>query len=244
MNVKYRMAENMILPGMSDFNVWTKIHKFSEIEIKPNTLVLCDIDETFLHHPAINNTWIMLIHNFFCIQTQKRLGKLDNNMAYLAARRYIDEIIDAIPFRHTDEEGFFAMMNSAEDFAFVTARYPTAKEFTHSNLRSMNLDPENFNIHYCGDIAKGEYIMQNFDLSKYDHVVFIDDQLRNLENVYFVVPHSRVEIYHFKYEMEMSSYDYYPLPPGIDPNLRFDGEMLRDISIRMNNGNDSDKQQN
>jgi hypothetical protein len=136
-----------------------------------------------------------------------------------------------VPFKHTDEEGFFAMMNSAAEFAFITARHPTAKDFTDSNFRSMNLDPDNFQIHYCGDIAKGEYIMQNFDLSKYDYVVFIDDQLRNLENVCMVVPHHRLEAYQFKYEIDVSPYDYYPLPPEFDPKLRFDGENLRDISI-------------
>jgi len=219
-------SSSFVLPGMSDFHVWTTINKFSEIEIKPNTIVLCDIDDTFLHHPAINNTWTLVIYSFFQEQSRTIFGSVDNKLAFHAARRYIDEVIDNMPFQYTDKDGFFSMMNSAAYFAFVTARHVNSKEFTYSNLRSMNLDPENFQIHFCGDMAKGEYIERNFDLTKYDHVIFIDDQMRNLENVYLVTSHPKLELYQFKYEIEMSPYDYYPLPPGFNPNLKFNGTEL------------------
>ena len=45
--------------------LWTTIRAFGEIEIKPNTIVLCDIDDTLLHHPAFNHKWITLIHTLF-----------------------------------------------------------------------------------------------------------------------------------------------------------------------------------
>jgi hypothetical protein len=76
---------------------------------------------------------------------------------------------------------------------------------------------------------KGEYITHNFDVSKYDCVIFIDDQPRNLENVFLLVFHDNLQLYEFQFIREESPYDYYPLPPGFNPNMRFDGVMLRDI---------------
>jgi hypothetical protein len=121
------------------------------------------------------------------------------------------------------------MLKSATDFAFVTARHPSSKDFTYSNMRGMNIDLEQIPIHFCGDVGKGEYIRQFIDLTKYEHVVFIDDQIRNLENVYLITSHPGLKLYHFKYENEISPYDYYPLPPGFNPNLKFDGQELRNV---------------
>lgn len=216
--------------SISELPHWKTICKFSEIDVKPNTLILCDIDDTLLHHPAINNSWIMLIHNFFYIQSMKTFGVHDKHLAYSAAERYIEEVLIEIPIRHTDREGFFAMLEKATDFAFVTARSPEAKNFTYSNLKSIDVPYKKYPIHFCGYIAKGEYINMYFDLSKYDHIVFIDDQERNLLNVGTIACHSNIELYKFAFNMEVSPYDYYPLPPGFDPNLKFDGVLLRDVT--------------
>jgi hypothetical protein len=94
----------------------------------------------------------------------------------------------------------------------------------------LDIDPEKYAVHFSGNMSKGDYINMNFDLSKYDRVVFIDDQPRNLENVFLRVFHQNLELYKFQYEREESPFDYYPLPPGFNPNLRFDGEMLVDVS--------------
>jgi hypothetical protein len=224
------MAESVILPGIEETQLWKTIGKFSEIEIKPNTLVLCDIDDTLMHHPALNNAWIMVIHNFFLMRSKTVFNIYDKQLAYLAAERYIEDILREIPIRHTDREGFFSMAEKATDFAFVTARSPEAKDFTHSNLESIDISPNKYPIHFCGFTAKGEYINTHFDLSKYDYIVFIDDQERNLYNVASVLYHPNLELYKFAFTMEIPPFEYYPLPPGFNPNLKFDGELLIDIS--------------
>ena len=212
------------LPALID-SFWTTIHKFSEINIKPNTIVLCDIDDTLLHHPAINNSWITLINTFFYMKRKAYdKKKIEDEIA-----KYIDDTYDTIPFQHTDRDGFFAMLENAHKFVFITARTLNAKDFTYSNLISLDIDPEQYPVHFCGYEPKGEYINRHFDLSKYDHVVFIDDQIRNLENVFLITNHLGLEVYRFKHEMDESPYAYYPLPPGFNPNLRFDGEFLRQI---------------
>lgn len=140
--------------------------------------------------------------------------------------QYIEKIFKEIPIRHTDRDGFLSVIEKASDFAFVTARSVEAKEFTYENLRGLDIDPEKYPVHFCGYEPKGEYINKTFDLKKYEYIVFIDDQQRNLENVFVLLSHPGLELYKFKYELECSPYDYYPLPPGFNPRLRFDGECV------------------
>jgi len=220
---------NITLPGIYDSKLWKPIHSFSEIEVSPNTLILCDIDDTLLHHPAINNDWVHVIYLFFTQQYYSTHGSYNRVQSEIDTNQYLDTVFESIPMRHTDREGFFAMLDKAADFAFVTARGSVAKDFTYSNLRSIDIDPEKYPVHFCGYMDKGEYITQHFDMSKYDRVIFIDDQPRNLENVFLLVFHDNLQLYEFQFIREESPYDYYPLPPGFDPNMRFDGVMLRDI---------------
>ena len=225
------MTEYMEFPALTDssFSFWKPIHKFSEIDIKPNTLVLCDIDDTLLHHPAINNSWISLINTFFYVKHES-ISDVDNKTnAVHEINKYIDEVFNTIPMRHTDRDGFFDMVEKTHEFAFVTARTSTAKDFTYSNLRSLGIDPDVYKVHFCGYEPKGQYIKRHFDLTKYENVVFIDDQTRNLENVLLIITHIGLKLYKFKHELNESPLDYYPLPPGFNPDFKFDGEMLRRI---------------
>lgn len=222
------MTEYMEFPALTDseFHFWKTIKKFSEINIQPNTLILCDIDDTLLHHPAINNAWNLLINTFFYMQHHAETGLYDRLESQKKTDQFCNHIFDTVPFQHTDRDGFFAMVEKAAEFVFVTARYEVAKEFTYGNLRSIDVDPEVYKVHFCGGVAKGEYIIKNFDLAKYDHVIFIDDQTPNLENVLLRVNHADLKLYQFKRDKTNDPATYYTLPPGFNPMLRFDGENI------------------
>lgn len=200
---------------------WKKIHKFSEIEVRPNTLILCDIDDTILHHPAINHSWIAVIHRFFSAKCD-----YDDSKAYSKTNRYLNTVYEEIPMRHTDKEGFFEMVDKAAEFAFVTARDESAKIFTYENLRCIGVDPDKYPVHFCGGSNKGDHIQQNFDLSKYEHVIFIDDQSHNLENVFLLVFHPGLEVYKFEFAERPPPKEYYPFPLGFPRNVVFDGNFL------------------
>jgi hypothetical protein len=219
------LKDNIEFPALTDqsFHLWKVIKSFSEIDIQPNTIVLCDIDDTLLHHPGINHSWSNLISVFFNIQHFEETGTHNQTESNKKAVKFCDDVFNTIPLQHTDREGFFDMVKKSTEFAFVTARQENAKNFTYENLKSLDIDPEIMKVHFCGNEAKGEYIVRNFDLEKYDHVVFIDDQLRNVENVVSVVNHVGLKVYRFEQDISMRSMDYYPLPEGFNPNLKFDG---------------------
>lgn len=221
------------------FQLWRVIDKFSDIQIKPNTLVLCDIDDTLLHHPAINNTWVDIVQHFFFLRRQTVYGEYNPVKSIEDANKYCDELFESIPMRHTDREGFFAMVGTATEFAFVTARHESARSFTYDNLQSLGIDPGTYTTHFSGSMPKGEYIRANFDLSKYDYVVFIDDQVRNLQNVLAEINHSGLELYQFRRTVEESHFEYYPFPPGFNPNYRFDGTELHLCEISLDDDDDA-----
>ena len=72
---------------------------------------------------------------------------------------------------------------------FVTARSLDLKEVTHQHLQTLGVAAEE--IYFCGAASKGERIQQCIGLDKHDHVVFIDDQISNIEG-------SRIACYHFR----------------------------------------------
>lgn len=220
---------DIIFPGIDDFPAlypWTSIQKFSQIEIKPNTIVLCDIDDTLMHHPFLNGAWENLITTFFMHKIFANTRNWNTDAASKMAEDYFTQLFEERPFRHTDREGFFELAEKASKFVFITARVPETEQFTRENLTSIGVDPDLYEIRFSAQMPKGEYIQSEFDLTPYDAVVFIDDQTRNLENVYSKVFHPCLKIYKFDREKE-DPYTYYPFPPGFNRSYRFDGEDLR-----------------
>lgn len=201
---------------------WKPIHKFSEIDIKPNTIVLCDIDDTLLHHPYLNNAWQEIITAFFVTKHHYITDVYDAAVGAKNAEAYFAETFTYIPIRHTDRDGFFELGSRAKKLIFVTARPPDTVDFTRDNLRSIGVDPDSYEIRFSGCRPKGEYIQAEIDLNPYDSVIFIDDQTRNLENVYSFVLHPSLELYKFEH-VAKNPYTYYPFPRGFNRKYRFNG---------------------
>lgn len=231
------MSENpnisdFVLPGLEDtmFHVWTTITKFGEIDIKPNTIIFCDIDDTLIHHPFLNGSWTTTLNVFFNMKHFALTGNYDCNESTKALEEYLDSVLKERPIQHTDRDGFFNMVDLASRFVFITARLSSTIEFTCQNLKSVGVDPENYEIRFSGMENKGAYIAREFGdvLNSYEYVVFIDDQPRNLENVYAAVEHPGLKIYRFQRQLD-DPYVYYPLPPDFNPHFRFNGVAIEDI---------------
>jgi hypothetical protein len=207
-------------PGLEDLEfddtketVYKNINSFSEIEILPNTIVLCDIDDTLIHHPYLNHDWITLIINLFTAKHFYVNGEYNATKGEIMADAYFETILKDIPVKHTDQEGFFNQCVKAKKWMFITARLPSTVDFTRDNLKSIGVDPDEFEVRFSGYKKKGEYIRSELgeELKLYEHVVFIDDQPRNLENVYSLVLHPSLQLYKFDHIKE-DPHTYYPFP--------------------------------
>ena len=228
MDASKNKESSIIFPAIFDnaLTAWTDIRSFSEIDISPNkrTIVFCDIDNTVIHHPFTNPSWNQLIKICFYMRNISHDREEGQKRATIEYEAYLDHLLNAQPIQHTDFVGFCKMAETVEKLVFVTARPPETMHFTRQNLACVGIDPARFEIHFSNAEEKGKYITRIFDLSEYDHVLFIDDLTTNLESVFNNVKHAGLQTYRFIYEHD--PYTYYPFPPGFLNNVRFNGEDL------------------
>lgn len=141
------------------------ITSFDEMAaIKPRSFVVCDIDETLLWFPS----------------EQKKTG-----ISFFAR-----------PVA-TDLAGFYRLQQSIEDtdskLIFLTSRYVHSRLFTLKNLNDIQVRsvPD---IHFTNGTPKGDYLLRflNRECQSCSEIVFIDDLLINLHNVYYTFPEKTV----------------------------------------------------
>ena len=172
------------------------INSFDQIKLKPNTLVLSDIDETILKFDPIDGTWW---RKQFDLHYQI-------NKDYDAADTYAQdkwvEIVSIHKPTHTDSIGFFRLIErikrSTSSLEFITARDNKLIPYTQKHFEDLNLNYMDWIVHHLSGQSKGQYIQSNFKLNNYDHIIFIDDLDHNLQSVLDNVKHPSLTIYKFQ----------------------------------------------
>jgi hypothetical protein len=158
-----------------------QISSFREINIdqtKP-TLILCDIDETLL-------TW-KKDEAFFFNQMSKRYSNINDHQLVMLARNEFMQYRSTVPPTPTDIEGFREMVQTLglhpiSKCMFLTAR--SASHHTPIDFEDIGIDYKAFDVHYTANqITKGQYIKKYIDLSPYQDVIFIDDNMEYLHSV-------------------------------------------------------------
>jgi hypothetical protein len=161
-----------------------EINSFDQIPIDlPNTLVICDIDDTLLHFPGLTSEKYKEILEYFnSINTDQKIA-LNNANNY-----WFKIFYQTVPI-HTDKNGFSRLLSRLDaksgGLCFLTARpgHQSNIEFTRSNFYSLNLNYDVFKIYYSWTIPKGEFIKNQINLTDYTNIIFIDDMEYNLLNV-------------------------------------------------------------
>ena len=160
---------------------YKKINSFNKIKISDNNLILCDIDETILYFNKINkNWWNKRISYHLC------LSNCSQTAFYNTYNEWLNYVQKNKP-KYTDKLGFFQMLfeikNKNSKIYFITARFPEVKQITYEHLDHLGIDYYNNPIYFVGNRSKGDFIKNNFNLDKYNKVIFIDDNEKNLNDV-------------------------------------------------------------
>jgi len=163
---------------------WTEINSFDQVSIDlPNTLVICDIDDTLLHFPGLTpEKYTEILEYYKSINSDPEIALNDAN------NYWSEKFSQTVPI-HTDMDGFARLLlrlhTSSGGLCFLTARpgHPDNIEFTRSNFNSIKLSYDAFIIHYSWFLLKGEYIRDQINLTGYTNIIFIDDMEYNLLNV-------------------------------------------------------------
>lgn len=178
------------------YNTIKLINSFNKINIYNNSIVFCDIDETIMKFNKINKNWWE--------NRLKYYSKLTNNKELSEENAYNDWLIyvqQNIP-KHTDKIGLLNMLTDIENknskICYITARYSDIDDLTYKHFSYLDLDYINNPIYFVGNYPKGKFIKNNFDLDKYNKIIFIDDNEKNLKDVKKELG-NLIDIYQFIY---------------------------------------------
>lgn len=172
------------------------ISSFDEVVLtKPKPLVLCDIDETLLYYEKELSHFVGVcqhtydsVYSQFKIPTQyiSRDKHREAKVNSMASILYSDYINSAGP-KPTDIDGFRRLVRRAKvlggEVKFLTARGEKSAEFTRNNFAHIDVNYDDFDVHYTNASPKGEYIKSRIQLDGFGEVCFIDDLDHNIKNV-------------------------------------------------------------
>jgi len=174
----------------------TIIRTFFDVNIRPKTLVICDIDHTILTWPKTKQDFNDLYFNktpfglgsmFRTISEVSGLSKIINSeyAQYCANTPPIPT--DFYGFRDMDE----TLSRSGGKIIFLTSRWRESHDYTLTQFRMLGLK-DNPVIYYTnGSHDKGLFIKQHLGATvlEYNHIAFIDDLQEVLDSVISQHPH-------------------------------------------------------
>jgi hypothetical protein len=150
------------------------ISSFDEVELtKEKTLIICDIDETILYYPGIENKCNEMLKDLKNIFTEKEY-KRELNEIKLVYRSFVRP-------EATDLDGFISLKNKLKDMdgkiILLTARNIEGDKFTRNQINQLFGEKDDIEIHYTNnkEISKGQYIKKYINLIDWNEVIFIDD---------------------------------------------------------------------
>lgn len=171
---------------MSDSSFAKQIHTFYSVDIPENSLVLCDIDDTVLVFPKYTDAFYKEAYDYYTT-----IG-YNTKMADKLVKRDWELYSSFKKPSITDKDGFFYLLEQIEKTSsklyFLTARSDTSHQKTINDLKHVNIDCSKIQIYYTNAALKGNYIKNNIDLLDYNHIIFIDDNDHQLENVKKEIP--------------------------------------------------------
>jgi len=165
------------------------IHSFNQVAIKGSqTLILCDIDETLLR-------WDKSVESVYRELSMSH-PHLDHSKLEILAENYYSVYRNQTPAIPTDLSGFKTLMArlGAGKLMFLTARTPS--HHTRDDLNNIGLQNYMFDIHFTSNkITKGDYIKKYIDLSRYNDIIFIDDNPEYINSVLVNISTIRCYLY-------------------------------------------------
>lgn len=167
------------------------IFSFFEVVVHTKTLVICDIDHTLL-------TWPKKYKDFENKRVSMPMSMILRCLPDNSDIEY-SKYCENTPPRPTDLHGFRDLVKRVEEsggeLLFLTARGEESHSYTINQFKMIGVENKH-RIHYTnGSHDKGAYISNRIDISRFNHVVFIDDTQHVLDTV--MAKHPAIRCYKF-----------------------------------------------
>ena len=160
------------------------INTFDDVELtKEKPLIICDIDNTILHHG------VKIDHFIKMIKEDKRIFFFNEQTILQQAQTLLNYHCCIVKAEHTDEEGFNKLLNNIKllngNIIFLTSRTSLYNQYTKKHFNDIGLNYNDYKVHYTNNtISKGDYIKNNINTSQWNEGIFIDDLDFNLISVF------------------------------------------------------------
>ncbi len=175
-----------------------KIDDYSKISIIPNSLVVFDIDDTLINFPELDKNWWYdrFKYNFDIVKNKEEADKL-------TLEEWIHKVKIMTPIA-INSNGFstFAdeILKQNCKIIFLTARQIKIKELTEHHLKQCDIYIDSDSIFFSEN--KGEELFKILNQESYKNyfdIIFVDDMLHNLNNVYNKLNNKyKLSLYHFE----------------------------------------------
>jgi FMN phosphatase YigB (HAD superfamily) len=159
------------------------ITNYNDIILKKNSLLIFDIDETIMKFDGINSEWWKNKFDYY-YKNYNDYDKADD----LTLKEWINHI-HLNKAELIDRHKFFDKLYKAHheyncEIIFITARNINLKDITEKHFTECDISDYIHKIYY--DENKGLLLKQLLKdkYKNHKHVIFIDDNKRNLEEVY------------------------------------------------------------
>ena len=194
----------------------TVISSFTSVSIIPNSLVLVNIDDTFLTYPQIGPDWWKSTYDKYYnyvegAELSCSAEEFANTMTW---SDWKDIVMSSLPV-HTDCDGFFDMFQRAKDanskIVFLTDRshylMGSLKEhLCHLGIYDTSREPYvGIAVWFTRDYKltdKIEEIQKDDPDRVYEHIVFVDNKSQNVSDV---KNHFGDNVDCYKFEMDLLS---------------------------------------
>ncbi len=157
------------------------INSFNQVGLIENSLLVFDIDETILSFEDIDEGWWKRTFSKYLAQTN------DYDLSdELSLNEWVSHITKVKP-KLLDEINFIKLVKKAKELnceiIMLTARRRFLFDATISHLTHCNIDIDSASIYFNENKGKELYEIVTKKYPNLSNIIFIDDVIRNLEDV-------------------------------------------------------------
>lgn len=176
------------------------ITNYESVKLLEPCLLVLDIDNTIIKMNGIHKTWWEETKNkyekIYCKEVSDKLALSEWN-----------NIIKTRSAELIDKDSFIQMMNNIlymeSKVIFITARDKSLKDDTMRHLIECGLNVLGDDVYHS--YPKGEKLLEIYN-QKYKHlqnIIFVDDDINNIEDVAKHMKHLNLVCYHLQHEKLM-----------------------------------------
>jgi hypothetical protein len=151
-----------------------EIKNYNEIEVLNNSLVIFDLDETIIHFPYITRKWWENTKNAYSLINEKTADLRAYSDWLHIITTHNPSILDVNEFNHLLKR----IKDTNSTFIIVTARNIKLMDITKKHLECFGISCDVFYTIDKGIMINA--IKQNY---VYNHILFVDDNLKYINQV-------------------------------------------------------------